>query len=61
MSHRDVADLVVRSVDAPDDVRFDVFFGISNNRWRFRDCSHSTEVLGHVPQDAAEDFLGEAP
>ena len=30
-------------------------------RWRFRDYSHSSEVLGHVPRDAAEDFLGEAP
>ena len=59
VSHRDVTDLVVRSIEAPENVRFDVFFGISNNRWRFRDFSHSTEVLGHVPQDAAEDFLGE--
>lgn len=60
VSHRDVADLVVRSIEAPEDVRFGVFFGISDNRWRFRDYSHSTEVLGHVPRDAAEDFLGDA-
>ena len=60
VSHRDIADLVVRSIEAPEDVRFDIFFGISNNRWRFRDFSHSTEVLGHVPRDAAEDFLGDA-
>ena len=60
VSHRDVTDLVVRSIEAPEEVRFDVFFGISNNRWRFRDFSHSTEVLGHVPRDAAEDFLGDA-
>ncbi len=59
VSHRDVTDLIVRSIEAPEDVRYDIFFGISNNRWRFRDFSHSTEVLGHVPQDAAEDFLGE--
>lgn len=58
VSHRDIADLVVRSIEAPGELRYDIFFGISNNRWRFRDFSHSTEVLGHVPQDAAEDFLG---
>jgi len=60
VSHRDVTDLIVRSIEAPEDVRFDIFFGISDNRWRFRDFSHSTEVLGHVPRDAAEDFLGDA-
>ena len=60
VSHRDIADLVVRSIEAPAEVRYDIFFGISNNRWRFRDYSHTTEVLGHVPRDAAEDFLGEA-
>ena len=60
VSHRDVADLVVRSIEAPEEVRYEIFFGISNNRGRFRDYSNSTKLLGHVPQDAAEDFLGEA-
>ena len=60
VSHRDVADLVVRGIEAPEAVRFEIFFGISDNRWRFRDFSHATELLGHVPRDAAEDFLGDA-
>ena len=59
VSHRDAADLVVRCIEAPDELRYEIFFGISNNRWRFRDYSHSTELLGHVPQDAAEDLLDE--
>jgi NAD+ dependent glucose-6-phosphate dehydrogenase len=59
VSHNDAADLIVRSIEASDDLRYDIFFGISNNRWRFRDFSHSTDLLGHVPQDAAEDFIDE--
>ncbi len=56
-SQRDVVQLVQRSVDAPDDLRFDIFYGVSSNRWRWVDIEHPRQVLGYVPQDSAEERL----
>lgn len=56
-SQRDIVDLVERAVQAPEDLRFDIFYGVSNNRYRWVDIDHPREVLGWVPQDSAEDRL----
>jgi nucleoside-diphosphate-sugar epimerase len=55
-SQRDVVQLVERCVDAPDALRFDIFYGISNNRHRWVDIAHAREGVGYVPQDRAEDY-----
>ena len=60
LSHRDVAQMVERCVEAPDDVRFDIFYAVSDNRARFRDIAHAREVIGYVPQDGIHDWP-EAP
>ena len=54
-SHRDLARLIQLCVDAPDSLRFDTFFALSNNKWGYRDLQHSRNVLGYEPQDEAED------
>jgi len=46
--------LVERCIEAPDDVRFGVFPGVSNNTWRFWDLSEARRVLGYDPQDDME-------
>lgn len=56
-SQRDVVQIVERCINAPDNLRFDVFFGQSNNRHNFVDIQHAVEVLGYAPQDRAEDHL----
>jgi len=56
-SQRDIAQLIERCVAAPDELRFDVFFGISNNRFTIGDIRHAGEVVGYHPQDRAEDYL----
>ncbi|NQU96832.1 MAG: NAD(P)-dependent oxidoreductase, partial [Chloroflexi bacterium] len=53
---RDAAQIVERCVEAPDDVRFDVFYGVSDNRARFRDIEHAREVIGYVPEDGNRDW-----
>jgi hypothetical protein len=53
-SQRDIAQLVERSIEAPEDLKFDIFYGVSNNRWRWVDIEHPREVLGYIPQDSAE-------
>ena len=54
-SQGDIARLLECCVEAPDSVKFDIFYGVSNNKWSYRDMEHPREVLGFVPQDAAED------
>ena len=57
LSHRDVATHLKACIDAPDSVRCDTFFAVSNNRWNYRDLSHAKEVLGWEPVDTADDKL----
>ena len=56
LSLRDTAQIVERCVKAPDDLRFDIFFGVSDNRARFRDISHPGEMVGYIPQDGIHDW-----
>jgi nucleoside-diphosphate-sugar epimerase len=55
-SQRDVAQMIERCIEAPDTVRFDVFYVVSDNRWSYRDLDHARAVVGYQPQDRAEDF-----
>ncbi len=55
-SHRDLEQLVRKSLEAPTSVNYDIFYGVSNNKWRFWDTTHSKNVIGYAPQDNAEDF-----
>ena len=55
-SQRDIARLVELSVQAPDDLKFDIFYGVSANRWSYRDVEHSRRVIGWAPEDSAESY-----
>jgi len=55
-SHRDMAQMVERCIDAPSSLRFDTFFVISDNKWGSRDISHARKVLDYQPLDNAEAF-----
>ena len=57
LSHRDIATHLRACIEAPDDLKFDIFFAVSNNRWNYRDLSHPKEVLGWEPQDSADDYM----
>lgn len=50
-SQRDIAQLVQRCVDAPSSLRFDIFFGHSDNQPNMVDIQHAKDVLGYTPQD----------
>jgi NAD+ dependent glucose-6-phosphate dehydrogenase len=53
-SQRDIVQIVERCVQAPESLRFDVFFGHSDNHYNLVDIQHAREVLGFDPQDGAE-------
>jgi nucleoside-diphosphate-sugar epimerase len=58
-SQRDIVQLVERCINAPEELRFDIFYGASDNRWGWLDIDHARNVLGYDPQDHGEDFFTE--
>lgn len=57
-THRDIARLVQRCLEA-DDLGFEIFYGVSNNTWRFWDIEHARARVGYDPQDDAETWREE--
>ena len=55
-SQRDAAQLVRKCLEAPESLKFDIFYSSSDNLWGVRDISHAEEVVGYSPEDKAEDF-----
>ena len=53
LTHRDLTHLVERSIEAPDGLRFGIFYGVSSNRWRFWDIA-DRERIGYLPKADAE-------
>ena len=54
-SQGDVARMVRTCIETEADIKYDIFFVVSNNRYSYRDMSHAKEVLGFEPQDSADD------
>ena len=54
-SQRDIVQMIERCVDAPDDLRFDIFYGISDNANCWVDVARGSEI-GYVPEDRAQDI-----
>ena len=55
VSQRDIVQLIEKSIDAPENVRFDIFYGMSDNDYRWVDIEHARDVIGFVPLDRAEE------
>jgi nucleoside-diphosphate-sugar epimerase len=59
LSHHDCAELVAACLDA-DDVRFGIYYGISNNPRQFYDLANAARDLNWRPRDSAPAELTEA-
>ena len=55
-SQENIARMVVACVEAPEALKYDVFYVVSNNKWAYRDMTHAREVLGFEAEGSAEDF-----
>ena len=53
-AHENVVQMFDKCIDAPDDLRYEIFEGLSDNRWRWRDISHAQKVLGYHPTGSAD-------
>lgn len=54
LSHRDLVQLVWRSIEA-ESVRFGIYYGISNNSRAYWDIENARKELGFAPEDNAEE------
>ena len=54
-SQRDIVQIFERCITADSDLRFDIFYGMSNNDYRWVDIEHARQKVGFVPQDRAEE------
>ena len=55
VSVRDIVQIWELCIDADASLKFDIFWGMSDNDWRWVDIEHARKVLGFELQDRAED------
>src|SRR6266850_1674 len=53
-SQRDIVRMIEACIEAPESLRFDVFYVVSNLRHGYRDVEHARTVLGWTPMDSAD-------
>ena len=51
LTHEDCARLIAAAVDAPDELDYGVYHGISNNRFKRLDLTDARREIGYDPQD----------
>ena len=57
----DLVRLVECCLQAPASVRYAVYFGVSDNTWRFWDLEPARDQIGYEPRDDAERWRMSAP
>lgn len=55
VTQRDLIQLVECCIDADEAIRFEIFFGISANKWRWVDLEYARERIGYEPKDGVEE------
>ena len=56
LSHRDAVQILTQCIEAPDDLRYDVFLATSNNKWGYRRSRARPRKCSATPQDSADTF-----
>ncbi|MFL5960989.1 MAG: NAD-dependent epimerase/dehydratase family protein [Gaiellaceae bacterium] len=56
LTHRDLGRLVECTLEAPPELRFGIYYGVSANTWRFWNLTNAREELRFEPTDDAERF-----
>ena len=54
LSHKDIAQLVEKSLITK--LGFEIFYGVSNNKWRFWDIENAYKKIGYEPIENAENY-----
>jgi hypothetical protein len=48
----DIARLTECCIQAPDTLKFDIYYGMSNNQYLWPDIKNAEENVGYVPEDS---------
>ena len=51
ISEEDLTQLITKCIEAPESIKFEIFHGLSDNRYKRLDISNAREVLDYDPQD----------
>ena len=54
LTHRDLVQLVSKSIDAKPNIKYEIFYGVSNNKWRIWDLTESAAKISYEPLDSTE-------
>ncbi|MDC0034824.1 NAD(P)-dependent oxidoreductase [Chloroflexi bacterium] len=54
LTHYDLVNLFSKCIEAPHELKFGIYYGVSNNKWRFWDINNSEAEVGYRPNDNAE-------
>jgi nucleoside-diphosphate-sugar epimerase len=54
LSHDDLVRLVRAAIDAPQELAYGIYYGVSANTWRFWDIERASTEFGYSPRDDAE-------
>ena len=55
-SHRDLNQIIEKSVNKIDQVKFEVIYAVSDNKGRFRDISNAKKIIGYEPLDGIKEW-----
>lgn len=53
LTYEDLTLLVAAAIDAPDEMEYRIFHGVSNNRWKRLNIDDARKLIGYHPQDDA--------
>ena len=56
ITHADMGRLARSCVEAPADVSFGLYYGVSDNTWRIWNLQDATDAVGYQPRDNAEQW-----
>ena len=57
LSHRDCTQIIMKSVDAPESLKYGVYFAMSDNYWNIFSIEKAKKELGYKPQDDSGQVL----
>jgi nucleoside-diphosphate-sugar epimerase len=60
LTHDDLVRLCECALNAPADLKFGIYYGVSDSAWRFWDIAEARSAIDYVPQDDAERFRSPA-
>ena len=53
MSHRDLSQIVEKTIEASSEIKYETFYATSDNFWKIWSIDKAKKILNYNPQDSA--------